>query len=289
MRLVCWNVAGKIDGPRAARLSAQAQAIAGERPDVVALQEVTRASDPQWRAALARLGLPHVISTTSLLAPDRRYANLLAARWPLQPLSFRPDPDNDFPEKLLTARVQTPSTIPIDVHVFHAPTGVGSGWGKVRTLEALHRRLAQTSATPRIVCGDFNAPQQHLPGGPLITWAQDPTTRILHRRAAPWFTKIESPTAWDAERWDKAERQVLEPTGSDLVDVYRDLHPHGEDFSWVWRRGDRVVGRRYDHVLASRELRLLSMSYRHDWRERDSSESRLSDHSGVVFDFDLQG
>jgi len=31
------------------------------------------------------------------------------------------------------------------------------------------------------------------------------------------------------------------------------------------------------------------MSYRHDWRERDSSESRLSDHSGVVFDFDLQG
>ncbi|MGH8732315.1 MAG: endonuclease/exonuclease/phosphatase family protein [Burkholderiales bacterium] len=96
MRLVCWNVAGKIDGPRAARLSAQAQAVDGERPDVVALQEVTRASDPQWRAALVGLGLPHVISTTSLLAPDRRYANLLAARWPLQPLSFRPDPDNDF-------------------------------------------------------------------------------------------------------------------------------------------------------------------------------------------------
>ena len=193
MRLVCWNVAGKIDGPRAARLSAQAQAIAGERPDVVALQEVTRASDPQWRAALARLGLPHVISTTSLLAPDRRYANLLAARWPLQPLSFRPDPDNDFPEKLLTARVQAPSTIPVDVHVFHAPTGVGSGWGKVRTLEALHHRIAEPSATPRIVCGDFNSPQHHSPGGPLITWAQDPTTGVLHRPAEPWFRKTASP------------------------------------------------------------------------------------------------
>jgi len=65
-------VAGKSDGPRAARRSARAQAIAGERPDVVALQEVTRASDPQWRAALARLGLPHVISTTYQIEPSRR-------------------------------------------------------------------------------------------------------------------------------------------------------------------------------------------------------------------------
>lgn len=222
----------------------------------------------QWRAALARLGLPHVMSTTCLLAPERRCANLLAARWPLQPLSFRPDPDNDFPEKLLTARVQPPSTAAVDVHVFHAPTGVGSGWGKVRALEALHRRLAQPSATPRIVCGDFNAPQHNPPGGPLLTWAQDPTTGTLRQRAEPWFRKIESPTAWDSERWDRAERQVLEPTGSDLVDVYRELHPDGEDVSWVWRRGDRVIERRYDHVLASRELRLVSMSYRHHWRER---------------------
>jgi endonuclease/exonuclease/phosphatase family metal-dependent hydrolase len=152
MRLASWNVAGKIDGPRAARLSAQAQAIASEGPDVVALQEVTRVSDPQWRAALARLGLPHVMSTTCLLGPDRRYANLLAARWPLQPLTSRPDPDNDFPEKLLTPRVQPPSAIPVDVHVFHAPTGVGSGWGKVRALEGLHRRITEPSATPRIVC-----------------------------------------------------------------------------------------------------------------------------------------
>ena len=196
MRLVSWNVAGKIDGPRAARLSAQVQAIAGERPDVVALQEVTRASDPQWRVALPQLGLPHVMSTTCLLAPDRRYANLLASRWPLLPLSFRPDSDNDFPEKLLTARVQPPSAAAVDVHVFHAPTGVGAGWGKVRALEALHHRLAR-------------------------------------------------------------------------------------------RGGGRVVGRRYDHVLASRELGLLSMSYRHSWRERSSAGWRLSDHSGVVVDFDL--
>jgi len=41
-------VLGNSNVPRAARLSAQAQAIAGERPEVVALQEVTRASDPRY-------------------------------------------------------------------------------------------------------------------------------------------------------------------------------------------------------------------------------------------------
>lgn len=50
MRLVSWNVAGKIDGARAPRLCAQVQALAEEQPDVVALREITCASDAQWRA-----------------------------------------------------------------------------------------------------------------------------------------------------------------------------------------------------------------------------------------------
>jgi len=62
MRLVSWNVAGRRDGPRALRLTQQADAIASEAPDVVALQEVTRESDPQWRSALADRGLAHVAS-----------------------------------------------------------------------------------------------------------------------------------------------------------------------------------------------------------------------------------
>src|SRR5204863_346906 len=101
MRLVSWNVAASRDGRKTARLGCQVDAIAGERPDVVALQEVTRDSDPQWGAALAERGLPHVVSTTHLLTPGRRYANLLAARWPLRSLPFADSPDNDFPEKLL--------------------------------------------------------------------------------------------------------------------------------------------------------------------------------------------
>ena len=107
MRSVSWNVAGRRDGPRAPRLTQQADAIASEDPDVVALQEVTRESDPQWRSALADRGLAHVASTTQLLVPGRRYANLLASRWPLDVLSLS-DAENDFPEKLLAAELHHP-------------------------------------------------------------------------------------------------------------------------------------------------------------------------------------
>ena len=58
MRVVSWNVAGRTDGSRAPALSRQAEAIAAERPDVIALQEVTRASEEQWREKLPGLGLP---------------------------------------------------------------------------------------------------------------------------------------------------------------------------------------------------------------------------------------
>jgi endonuclease/exonuclease/phosphatase family metal-dependent hydrolase len=157
MRLVSWNVAGHCNEPKAPRLTRQADAIASERPDIVALQEVTRQSDPQWREALSQRGLSHIASTTHLLTPGRRYANLLAARRPLSVLSFADPPENDFPERLLSTRAEGPA-VAIEIHVFHAPTGVRTGWGKIRALEALHRRLLVASAIPRVVCGDFTHP-----------------------------------------------------------------------------------------------------------------------------------
>ena len=55
--------------------------------------------------------------------------------------------------------------------------------------------------------------------------------------------------------------------------------------TWVWRGAGREVGRRFDHVFASPTLRPWTFRYRHDWRERDASGDRLSDHSGVVATF----
>ena len=282
MRLVSWNVAGRRDGSRAPRLTRQADAIASEDPDVVALQEVTRESDPQWRGALADRGLAHVASTTHLLAPGRRYANLLASRWPLDVLSLS-DAENDFPERLLAAELHHPE-LGVEVHVFHAPTGVGAGWGKIRALEALHRLLEVASDLPRVVCGDFNAPQAEPPGRPLVTFAQDAATGELRRRPERWYRDVEPDVPWDPERWDQAERQILAPHESDLIDVYRLLHPDGQDHSWVWRGRGHEVARRFDHVFASRTLQPQSIRYRHDWRQRSDGQ-QLSDHSGVAAEF----
>jgi len=52
MRLVSWNVAGRVR-----RLDEQAAAIAGEAPDLVVLQEVSRTTLPRWRAAIADLAI----------------------------------------------------------------------------------------------------------------------------------------------------------------------------------------------------------------------------------------
>ena len=291
MRLLSWNVAGRTDAPRA-RLSAQAEAIAGERPDLVALQEVTRETREPWCDRLAALGLGFCADSVDRLVEGRRYANLLASRWSLtaeQPL------ETTFPEKILSCVVMAPDG-GVEVHVFHAPTGVGSGWGKIEALEALHGRLSESRSTPgapaalRIVCGDFNAPQAEPPGRELVTFAQDERSEQRLTASPRWFDswrekQTATPAAWDAERWDRAERQMLAPQGLGLVDVFRDQHAEDSAASWVWRRGTREVPRRFDHVFASPSLRPWAVRYRHSWRERDAAGERLSDHSGVVATF----
>ncbi|HMI69483.1 MAG TPA: hypothetical protein VK510_05755, partial [Solirubrobacteraceae bacterium] len=64
MRLVTWNVAGRVT-----RQPEQAGAIAAVRADVVALQEVTARTLPLWRDALARAGF--VASETALEGVSR--------------------------------------------------------------------------------------------------------------------------------------------------------------------------------------------------------------------------
>ena len=67
MRLITWNVNRRVE-----RLAAQAAALAGRAPDVVALQEVTARSWPLWRAALATIGLPHAACSRANWSGKRR-------------------------------------------------------------------------------------------------------------------------------------------------------------------------------------------------------------------------
>ena len=68
-----------------------------------------------------------------------------------------------------------------------------------------------------------------------------------------------------------------------LVDAYRTLHGYErQEFSWFLKRGEKRIGRRFDHVFCSRDIRIERCEYLHDRRE-----AGLSDHSPLEMDFQL--
>src|SRR3954468_8419575 len=85
--VLTWNVAGRVR-----TVEAQAEAMATEPADVVALQEVRLSSLEPWRAALARLGFPFVVTSLDAhapvvrLAPGLRRGALMGGGEPVDPL-----------------------------------------------------------------------------------------------------------------------------------------------------------------------------------------------------------
>lgn len=248
MRLICWNVAG-----RKARQPAQAKVLARREADVVALQEVRAGTLGPWRGALAEMGLPHLADSGELAAGPSRCFNLIASRWALEPLAplENPEPGEQFlPERYVAALVRRPGEA-FELHNVHAPPGTSRGVTKVRTLEAVHARLAGTSRVPRILCGDLNSPLSESADGWVQTWA---ARHPEHR-----------------ERWARAELSVLVGLAEwDLPDTYRGLNGYA----------DGPTARRVDHVFASRALGAIACDYIHGWREE-----RLSDHAAIEAEF----
>src|SRR4051794_41845346 len=103
--VLTWNVAGRVR-----TVEAQAEAMATEPADVVALQEVRLSSLEPWRAALARLGFPHVVTSLDghdplvRLAPERRLGVLIAGRPPGEGLPGPPGPPR--PGRVLCASTE---------------------------------------------------------------------------------------------------------------------------------------------------------------------------------------
>jgi exonuclease III len=150
---------------------------------------------------------------------------------------------------------------------------VWNGWTKIEMLESVFSRLAGLGVVPRILCGDFNTPQEETADGEIVTWAQRRgVTGALYLKRAR------------GERWDRGERNVLEGLRAfDLADIYRGLHGYTKtDFSWYSCRRERVIARRFDHVFASRVLKATACCYLAEFRER-----HLSDHSPIEVDFDI--
>ena len=140
-RLMTWNVVGRVK-----MIPAQVGMITSRRADIVALQEVRSASLPSLWAGLRGAGLGQIVESFSL-APDptalrgpRAYGELIASRWPVEPLS--PEAFKiPWRERVLSATVTTP-TEPIEVHTTHIPAGVTNAWIKIDTLEGIFDRLA---------------------------------------------------------------------------------------------------------------------------------------------------
>jgi exodeoxyribonuclease III len=253
VRLITWNVNRRVE-----RLAAQAAALAGREPDVVALQEVTARTWPLWHAALVTIGLGHALCSLDGAdarrepATRRRTGVVLAARTPLGAAERLEAP---WPETTLAAEVEG-----VIVHTAHVPNAA-NGWIKPDTLAALRAGL-EAGSGPRVLCGDLNTPRRELPDGTVVSFARDSRTRLRPERGT---------------RWDDAELGVV-PGLRDLgfADVFRAVHGYGSrEPSWVWSHGG---GWRLDHVFAA-GLEVEAAVYHHGWRD-----DGLSDHSPLEAD-----
>jgi exonuclease III len=253
VRLITWNV-----NRRVSVLAAQAAALAGREPDVVALQEVTARSWPLWRAALETIGLPHALCSLDEADPARqpitrrRTGVVIAAREIARDDSL-PVP---WPETTLAARIEG-----VVVHAVHVPNAA-NGWIKPDTLAALRAGLEAESG-PRVLCGDLNTPRREKPDGTVISFARDTRERLRPERG---------------DRWDSAELGVVPGLGDlGFADAFRTVHGYGsKEPSWVWQR--HGGGWRLDHVFAA-GLDVEAAVYHHDWRD-----DGLSDHSALEAD-----
>ena len=154
MRLVTWNVAGRVT-----RQPEQAAAVAALGADVVALQEVTARTLPLWRAALADAGLAACEATLDdpPAASGRRLLGVLvAAREPLERLPS--PPDAPWPERVLVLppRRRRDRQPPL---ADRARSGAGQG-PHARGGRGLPRRAAAGAADP------LRRPQHAAPRAP---------------------------------------------------------------------------------------------------------------------------
>lgn len=265
MRLISWNVMG-IEGDR---ISNQVDALRTRDPDIIALQEVTARTAPQYRAELSSIGYYSIIDSFQSVKyltriQGRSYGELIASRWPLitSPMHF----DVPWPEKVLSCFIICPWG-DLQVHTAHIPQVGGNDPKKAMTLEGLYKALAYDSKYPRILCGDFNTPQLETEDGKIMTWGQK-----RKRNGEIVLQKF-----W-GQRWDSAERNILEGLEKyDLVEVYRQINGFGkQEYSYYPNKNGRRVGYRFDHIFASKSLNAIKCQYLHEFREK-----KLSGHSPI--------
>jgi len=219
------------------------------------------------------MGLQYVKSTVEIAKrhrrPFRRYAVLIASQWPLRVAQQQWSSYVPWPERVLSVVVAAPFG-EIELHTAYIPCGASHDWIKIRTFEGIFTRLARDTKRPRILCGDFNTPQEETQEGLVMTWGQR-----KKRNGDLAFRK-----RW-GKRWDEGERNILTGLARyNLADAYRSpVRVLGGGLELAGRQAERGA-RRFDHVFASSSMNPQKLEYLHKAVERG-----LSDHAVAEVDF----
>ena len=268
LKCFTWNL-----GHRLKKIPSQIKAVVDRNPNIIAFQEVTLETSKIIKKILSSsykniIDSFELSSDQSLMNGSRRLGVLTATNYDLKPRS-----QNEFEipwqERVLAVDITTPQET-IEFYNTYIPPGSTNRWKKIETLEGLYKGLAKHTEKKRILCGDFNTPQDELLKYGVCTFAQK-----INKKGVPKLKKIFR--GGSGNRWDQGERNILEGLREfNLSDAYRRIHSiPKKGYSFVLeRRGKIVAKRRFDHFFLSKELEIKSVEYLHKYRE-----DGLSDHS----------
>ena len=256
MRIATWN----INGLRA-RLDFVHHWLVARQPDVVGLQELKLADDKFPHEELEAAGYRAVThgqkAWNGVAVLSRSPAEVLQRGLPGQ---------EDFGARLITARVAELSFTTV-----YCPNGKHLGHEdfprKLAWLDALQNHLEESHpAEPAVLCGDFNVcpaaidswNEERLGGGIFHTEEE----RGRFRRLLDWG----------------------------LADVFRELHPQAQKFSWWDYRGGafhRKMGLRIDFLLATAPVmaRVRHVEIDREYRKKKDGLT-ASDHAPVFADLE---
>lgn len=301
LRVLSWNVQGAVP-PNGSIERIENQIGFLEKgvnlPDVVMLNEVTTIQRERWRESLAEIGYTEIVDTLewaaelreSTVPPHQDYnhvnGNLIALHESsdaseltrLSPsIRYGPwenadlkDWNTNLPEKILNASI-TQGEREIELWNVRAVPGSMHGEEKIKILENTYNRIMKGTESPCVLAGDFNSPKEELADGTTIPWRHDQEGEL-------------------AQRWREAELKILrglEEKG--MVDTFRAEHGYGEldvlDVSHATRTKHpesviptEVEGKRFDHMIASKELDSQDCYYEH-------AGFNYSDHAPLIAEF----
>lgn len=269
IKLMSWNVNGRTNKKV---LGDQLRKIKNETADILALQEVKPKVLEHFKKELAESGLKYVETRSASQAytsKARDSSLLIASCWEVKQIEIAKVP---WEESVLSVVINSPRG-EIEIHVIHVPNGRNNRREKIDTLNGIHEALSGKSKRHRILCGDFNSPQEEYSNGHVLTFDK----------------KNEE---FDGIKGRDCERRVICGLAKhDLADTYRKLNGY-EKIQYSHFNKNKKTRRRADHIFSSHSLKPVDCDYLHPFRESDpapswrsdavyDSERFLSDHAPV--------